>query len=111
MAEGKKAYMAVTVHDDDQQPHTFQVGERVPDWAVAKITNPHIFVKPKSDDDDEDDSNKSSTSGLTEPPKVGKGSATGDWAAYAEQLGLAVPAGAKKADIIELVEASKASQE
>lgn len=114
MAGGKRAYVAVTVHDDQGQSHTFQVGEKVPDWAVEKITNPNIFAKPASADgeeDEDDDKSNSAASGATEPPKVGKGSAAGDWAAYAEQLGLAVPAGTKKAGIIELVEAAKASQE
>lgn len=42
------------------------------------------------------------------PPMVGAGSGRNAWAAYAEQLGIDVTAGMKKAEIVEAVKAAKA---
>jgi TPR repeat protein len=46
-----------------------------------------------------------------EPPRTGRGSSTAAWRTYAERLGIDVPAGAKRGDIIALVDEHDAGDE
>lgn len=66
------------------------------------ITNPNVWGNvTKADDQDEDNDD------LQEPPRSGSGSGVDVWKAHAEKLGLTVPANAKQADVIALVDAAK----
>lgn len=60
-------------------------------------------------DEDEDEGSNLPPSAAPEPPRAGPGSGVEAWSAYAKDLGIEVPADAKRDDVIELVEQHSAS--
>jgi hypothetical protein len=128
----KKAAVYVTVHDEQGESFTFEPGQELPAWAAKAITNPNVFAaeveeksttksEPKAEKKEPKTSKPATTatdaaSGETsasdgEPPRAGTGSGGDAWSTYATgTLGLTVPEGAKKADIIQLVDDAKATK-
>lgn len=127
----------VYLHDDDGNVHGFGPGDRVPSWAVAKITNPDAWAEAPSGqtvasassptvpvpsespagsegsgapdnsaggDEGGDEGGAGEVS--AKPPLTGRGSGLGPWLAYAAEVGVEVPEGAKKDDVVGLVEAA-----
>ena len=48
---------------------------------------------------------ESGSDAVAEPPRSGKGSGVNEWRKYAEQVGVSVPDGASRDDIVELIDA------
>ena len=99
----RKLKMYVTVHEKDAKGNidgesfTFGPGDDLPEWAEAAIENPDVWADEDIDEDDVD-------TGGGEPPRTGAGSGRANWAAYAESLGIEVPDGASRDEIIDLVD-------
>lgn len=79
-------------------PVVFGPGSDVPDWAAELMTNPEVWegvpvtVAP------------SPPGG--EPPRSGRGASVKAWRRHAESLGLEVPDGASREEIIAAVDAA-----
>jgi len=126
---------SVVVRDPNGATVVLHPGEKVPDWAKDKIKNPNVWVKSSKKDDagpqeapaDGADTGTSgapetSAAGSTQsedagslviPPKVGAGSGTDTWRAYAIEAGkraglkLDIAEDARRGDIIDALEAAK----
>lgn len=107
----------VHVTDEHGQSHVFTPHDQIPDWAATRITNPKAWAEgenPHQHDGAEDASEKV-------PQDLGDGArpsgrpaatATKDvWCAYAAVLGIEVPAGATKADVMAAVDQAEAEQQ
>lgn len=101
---GRRLGTYVHVFDGDgEKVGVFGPDDDVPAKAAALITNPDVWA-----DEDQDESGGDEPSA---PPLHGPGSGKEAWAAWAEHLGLTVPAGSKKDDIVALVEQAAGSGE
>lgn len=109
----------VTVHDESGVSFTFAPGDDLPKWAREAITNPNVWEgdAPEPTEPPVTDSPAAppatpeappADAASQEPPRGGPGSGEEAWRTYATSLTLDVPADAKKADIIALVDAHKA---
>lgn len=101
---------AIHLHDKTGELHSFLPGDELPEWADARITNPHA----RSDSDTESDlaavivigaggeGGQATTDAPdgTLPKQTGPGASRVKWAAYAEANGVAVQEGWKREDII-----------
>lgn len=88
-------------HPDSQQSVVLTAGSEVPEWAEKELADrDDIWETPEVDADENGDGR---------PPLSGKGSGKGAWADYAEELGLSVPEGASRDDIVALVDAHEGS--
>jgi hypothetical protein len=97
--------LASHVHVRDAQgiAHVFTPADEIPDWAAAKITNPKAWLL-HPDEDVDAPQQPPEGDGSTRPAE----SATKDiWQAYAAVLGVEIPEGATKAQIIEAVKAAE----
>lgn len=95
----------VHVHDEDGVSHVFGPGDDLPGWARKAITNPKAWASDEPAPEPAPEPEPEPASG--EPPRNGPGSNVFAWTTYAESLGIEVPAGAQRVEIIELVDASK----
>lgn len=79
-------------------PVAFGPGDDVPDWAAVLITNPEVWegvpvaVAPSPP--------------VGEPPRSGRGASAKAWRKYAESVGVVVPEGASREEIIAAVDAA-----
>lgn len=101
----------VYVTDDTGAVHAFGPDSVVPDWAEAKISNPHVWDKEADPDievgsqdgpDEVDDDH-----GDGPPPQGGAGASRAKWAAYAQANGVVVQEDWKREDIIAACEAAR----
>jgi hypothetical protein len=114
----------VHVQDDSGKTYVFGPTDRVPDWAVSKITNPRAWEGgkvPTPEDPaarvkrlraelaaaESQVSGEGSTSETPSesdddgpPPKSGAGSGVAKWREYAARHGVEVPADASREDVI-----------
>lgn len=91
---------------DDQSLHVLKAGQDVPEWAVEQVGD-HLLdgaTAAPAKDEKPNGSNAGAGGEITEPPRAGRGSGLDAWTAYAEHLGIAVPDGAQRDDVIELVD-------
>lgn len=93
---------AVTVTDADGNPHTFQQGSELPEWAEKLVDNPLAF-----EDGEVAESDQLQQIGVSgPPPQSGKGSGRDTWARYAFRIGVTVTEDDSRDDIIEKIEAA-----
>lgn len=78
---------------------TYPAGKEVPAEVAKQIDNPKVWAAETAADPASGDA--------TEPPRGGEGSGLDAWTEYAEKLGLTVPEGASRDDVIALVDDSK----
>jgi hypothetical protein len=88
----------------------YRPGQRVPAEVAGRITNPKAWSEPALAAE-EPARQVSSIGGQedapAEPPRSGKGSGMDAWVAYAQSLGIEVPNGASRDDVIALVDAER----
>jgi len=103
------AATVVLVKEFTGEPVVFNPGDEPPKWAADQITNPKAWApeEESTPDGDGDGSGTSGDEGPEEPPRVGKGSGVKAWQEYAEAIGVEVPDGASRDEIIAAVDASK----
>lgn len=91
----------VHVTDGEGNVHAFGPDDVVPEWAVAQITNPKVWdgAGPPA-------AGPIPQQTVPRPPAAGPKATADAWRAYAVSLGLNVPEGAGRAEIIELVDRS-----
>lgn len=99
---GRRLRTNVHVHDDNGTSHVFTPRDDVPQWAAERITNPKAWADDEATNDD--------GPGDGEPPRSGAGSGKAAWAEHAASLGLEVPEGATREDIIAAVDAANEQQ-
>jgi hypothetical protein len=93
-----RTYVHVARRDADGKPtgmtEMFGPDDRVPEWAVAEITNPKAWAEPPSEPAKTTSSGQRSegqdTPGAKVPPRGGAGSGRDAWAAYATAHGVEV---------------------
>jgi hypothetical protein len=98
----------VHVRDARGRNHVFGPDEEVPGWAAAAITNPKAWAAPPGAPAPQEDATPGAPP--APPPHTGAGSGRAPWAQYAAALGLTVPDGAGRDEIIALVEAAPEPQ-
>lgn len=103
----------VHVPDETGETHVFGPDDVVPAWAAEKITNPKAWAADDVVVPVAEVAPPAAATGtpahsapLEPPPKGGPGSGHEAWAKYAEQLGVDIPEGANRDDIIAAVEAA-----
>lgn len=126
----------VHVADDTGKMHVFGPDDQVPDWAAGKITNPDAWksgkaptVKRSGDAAEleqlrlrlaeseaarqaaEEQLAAAGGAKTPPPPRSGPGSGREAWTAYAEQHQVAVPDGANREQIIQLLDDAKVPTE
>lgn len=106
----------VHVPDENGATHAFGPDDVVPEWAAVKITNPKAWAKTVDDVvvvespvslvvvSSPPVSPVPVSGGLERPPASGAGSGVEAWSAYAVGLGIVVPDGATRGDVITLVD-------
>lgn len=99
------ARLNTTVHvlKDDHTHAIFEAGDEVPGWAIARITNPHVWDEPPAEGEG-DGVEESDNDPDTVPAKAGPGATRLAWADYAESKGVAVEEDWKRDDIIAAME-------
>lgn len=78
-------------------PVAFGPGDDVPDWAAVLITNPEAW---------EGEADVSPSPPVGEPPRAGRGASAKAWRKFAESVGVVVPEGASREEIIAAVDAA-----
>lgn len=100
---------AVHLHKDGVL-HSFLPGDEVPEWAAARITNPHTRSEvdqamPVPAEGDDVDAELDRPSGM--PAKSGPAASRQVWEDYAVSRGIEVEPDWKRDDIIAAVEAAR----
>ncbi len=95
------------VVDESGAARPLAAGDEVPRWAVKQVGE-HLLEETRSARRSRSSSGSGSGDGSEtpeEPPRGGEGATEEAWRAYAEALGVEVPDGAGRDDIIALVDA------
>lgn len=103
----------VHVLDERNTPVAFGPHDDLPDWAVRQM-GPHVFEGGKHPTGDypgakkkpEPDSGDLDREPGAIPPKNGKGSGRDNWAAYANDVEVNIPAAATREEIIAAIDAA-----
>jgi hypothetical protein len=103
------AALVSTVHvrDEDGVLHVFGPDSEVPEWAQRSITHKAAWENGEAPVFEEEPDYDAENG---EPARSGRGSSHGVWIAYARSLGIEVPDGATRDDVIKLVDEKKAQQ-